>query len=236
MREADSVNASTGRDFAAGFELIVASIDSLPTLPAILWEIQAALQNPRSGSAEISMVIEQDQSLTANILRLANSAYFGSSDRYVSITEAVTRIGLREIENLVSATLVVELFSELGEAMDETDFCCHNLQVAEAASFLTERNLVNRMVNKPFDPKETAIEDLMVRKVVTVPAHATVAYAIHQMSSGGYRHLPIVDPEHRPVGIVSVRDIVDYLAVLFPHKILTQPPDAQKIPPTREGG
>lgn len=102
--------------------------------------------------------------------------------------------------------------------------------------FLTERNLVNRMVNKPFDPKETAIEDLMVRKVVTVPAHATVAYAIHQMSSGGYRHLPIVDPEHRPVGIVSVRDIVDYLAVLFPHKILTQPPDAQKIPPTREGG
>ena len=101
---------------------------------------------------------------------------------------------------------------------------------------LTERDLVNKMVNHPFNPRETTVEQLMVRDVVTVPASATVAYAIHEMASGGYRHLPILDPDRRPVGIVSVRDIVDYLAVIFPHKILTQPPDPEKIPPTREGG
>lgn len=104
------------------------------------------------------------------------------------------------------------------------------------AGILTERDLVNKMVNNPFDPKETTVEQLMVSEVVTVPADATVAYAIHQMSSGGYRHLPLVDRARRPVGIVSVRDIVDYLAVIFPHKILTQPPDPAKIAPTREGG
>ena len=140
MSKDDLVDASTRQDFAAGFESILSSIDSLPTLPAVLWEIQAALQNPRNGSSEIAMVIEQDASLTANILKLANSAYFNSSDRYLFIEEAVARIGLREIENMVSATFVIDLFTQIGEAADATDFCFHSLQVAEAANFLTERN------------------------------------------------------------------------------------------------
>ncbi|MFQ5719429.1 MAG: cyclic nucleotide-binding/CBS domain-containing protein [Acidobacteriota bacterium] len=104
------------------------------------------------------------------------------------------------------------------------------------AGILTERDLVNQMVNNPFDPNETPVEQIMHTKVVTVMPDATVAYAIHRMSSGGYRHLPIIDRENRPVGVVSVRDIADYLAVLFPHKILNQPPDPTKIPATREGG
>ena len=140
MRKTDFIDASTGQDFAAGFEAVLSTIDSLPTLPAILWEIQAALQNPRSGSAEIAMVIEQDPSLTANILRLANSAYFHSSNRYLFIAEAVARIGLREIENMVSATFVIDIFTQIDKSADAIDFCFHSLQVAEAASFLTERS------------------------------------------------------------------------------------------------
>ena len=72
--------------------------------------------------------------------------------------------------------------------------------------------------------------------VVVLSCEDTVARAIHRMSQGGHRRLPIVDDQNRPVGLVSVRDIVDYLAVLFPHKILTLPPGSQKIPTTREGG
>ncbi len=140
MRKSDYIDASKGRDFEAGFEAFLTSITGLPAIPTILWEIQAALHNPRSGAHEIALVIEQDASLTANILRLANSAYFSMGGRYISVTEAVTRIGLREIENLVSATFVIELFGEMGESFDQYDFCIHSLQVAEAANFLTEQN------------------------------------------------------------------------------------------------
>lgn len=101
---------------------------------------------------------------------------------------------------------------------------------------LTERDLLNRMVESPFDPGATALQDLMTREVHALRPHDTVAVAIHRMSQGRHRHLPLVDDRQRPVGLVSVRDIVDYLAVLFPHKILTVPPDPGKIPPTREGG
>lgn len=101
---------------------------------------------------------------------------------------------------------------------------------------LTERDLLNEMVENPFDPKETTLRKMMRTEVVVLRCEDTVARAIHRMSQGGHRRLPIVDDEHRPVGLVSVRDIVDYLAVLFPHKILTLPPGSQKIPTTREGG
>ena len=76
----------------------------------------------------------------------------------------------------------------------------------------------------------------MTRDVLTLRPQDTVAQAIHSMSQGGYRRLPLVDEKRSPVGLVSVRDIVDYLAVLFPHKILTLPPNPAKIPETREGG
>ena len=101
---------------------------------------------------------------------------------------------------------------------------------------LTERDLLNKMVEHPFDPKETSLDKLMRSEVVVLKADDTVARAIHRMSQGGHRRLPIVDDEHRPVGLISVRDIVDYLAVLFPHKILTLPPGSQRIPASREGG
>lgn len=101
---------------------------------------------------------------------------------------------------------------------------------------LTERDLLNEMVEHPFDPKETRISSLMKSDVVVLRGDDMVARAIHRMSQGGHRRLPIVDSERRPVGIISVRDIVDYLAALFPHKILTLPPGRQKIPASREGG
>ena len=106
----------------------------------------------------------------------------------------------------------------------------------QLAGILTERDLLNHMVQEPFDPKETALGDLMTKGVTTLHPDDTVATAIHRMSQGGHRHIPLVDKDFRPVGLVSVRDIVDYLAVLFPHKILTLPPDTRKIPKTREGG
>jgi CBS domain-containing protein len=107
---------------------------------------------------------------------------------------------------------------------------------AKLVGILTERDLLNKMVEHPFDPKQTSLGTLMRSEVVVLHSEDTVARAIHRMSQGGYRRLPIVDDRQRPVGLISVRDIVDYLAVLFPHKILTLPPGSQRSPASREGG
>lgn len=52
----------------------------------------------------------------------------------------------------------------------------------------------------------------MTRDPQTAQMTTTVAFALNMMSHGGYRHLPIVDEEQMPVGIISVKNIVDYIA------------------------
>jgi CBS domain-containing protein len=65
-----------------------------------------------------------------------------------------------------------------------------------------------------------------------------IAYALNKMSVGGFRHIPLVDQHRRPVGIVSVKDIVDYIVDLFPNDVLTVPPDPERAETWRgrEGG
>jgi len=52
-----------------------------------------------------------------------------------------------------------------------------------------------------------------------------IVYALNKMSVGGFRHIPLVDAVGRPVGIVSVKDIVDYIVDFFPNDVLTVPPE-----------
>jgi len=52
-----------------------------------------------------------------------------------------------------------------------------------------------------------------------------IVYALNKMSVGGFRHIPLVDATGRPVGIVSVKDIVDYIVDFFPNDVLTVPPE-----------
>ena len=63
-----------------------------------------------------------------------------------------------------------------------------------------------------------------------------LVYALNQMSVGGYRHIPLLDDEGRPVGVVAMQHIVDYLVSLFPREVLNLPPAPPLgIPQAREG-
>jgi CBS domain-containing protein len=55
------------------------------------------------------------------------------------------------------------------------------------------------------------------------------------MQEGGYRHLPVVNEVGRPVGVLSVKQIVHYLVEHFPTTIYNLPPDPTVIPQEREG-
>jgi CBS domain-containing protein len=52
-----------------------------------------------------------------------------------------------------------------------------------------------------------------------------IVYALNKMSVGGFRHVPLVDAGQRPVGVISVKDIVDYIVDFFPSDVLNVPPD-----------
>jgi CBS domain-containing protein len=63
-----------------------------------------------------------------------------------------------------------------------------------------------------------------------------MTHALNLMSVGGFRHVPLVDEKRRPVGVVSVRDIVNHLVDHFPDKVLNVSPLTDgRFPGSREG-
>jgi CBS domain-containing protein len=81
----------------------------------------------------------------------------------------------------------------------------------------------------------TPVGEVMSREPATIPATATVGQAIRVMSEGFYRHLPIVDSDGKPTGVVAVHGIVHYLVDHFPETVYNLPPDPKAAPKAREG-
>jgi CBS domain-containing protein len=98
----------------------------------------------------------------------------------------------------------------------------------------TERDLLRRVlaVGRPLD---LPLEDSMTPDPVVTHSTESIAAVVRRMEEGGYRHLPVVDAAGKPVGILSVKRIVHYLAEHFPQTIYNLPPDPNTFPVEAEG-
>lgn len=98
---------------------------------------------------------------------------------------------------------------------------------------MTERDALRLMAEGT--DLTTRARDVMSRNPATIRADSTVGEAIRVMSEGGYRHLPIVDANGRPQGVVAVHGIVHYLVDHFPQTVYNLPPDPKASQREREG-
>ena len=93
------------------------------------------------------------------------------------------------------------------------------------SGIFTERDLLNRLALGELDPRTTALRTVMKPSPQTLTLDDEIGYALRLMSHGGYRRVPLVGREGRPAGVVSVRDIVDFITDHFADSILTLPAD-----------
>jgi len=98
---------------------------------------------------------------------------------------------------------------------------------------LTERDALKLMASGA--NLSTPVREVMSREPATISCAATVADAIRVMAEGGFRHLPIVDAQGKPTGVVAVYGIVHYLVDHFPATVYNLPPDPKSAPREREG-
>ena len=106
----------------------------------------------------------------------------------------------------------------------------------EASSVIgvfTERDVLFRIMDGGRNPATLQLEQVMTSDPECLTEDGTVADVLRMMSVGGFRHVPIVDKLRRPVGVVSVRDVVDLLVEAFPAEIVNRGGDRQS---EREGG
>jgi CBS domain-containing protein len=99
---------------------------------------------------------------------------------------------------------------------------------------LTERDLMSRVLAEG-KLLNTPVRVCMTADPVSVHPKDPVSVAVRRMDEGGYRHLPVLDEQGSPVGILSVKRIVHYLAEHFPGTIYNQPPDPGVVQQQREG-
>jgi putative nucleotidyltransferase with HDIG domain len=88
---------------AISLDRIQSCVDALPALPQAVREVMQALQRDDVSVERSVHLIEQDQSLAARTLRVANSAFYGMSGRVGRIGDAVTLLGLRAVSGVLLA-------------------------------------------------------------------------------------------------------------------------------------
>ena len=91
---------------------IVKDGSSLPTLPELYQELTEALQSPNSTADKIAAIIAKDMSISAKVMQLVNSAFFGLSRKIDNIGQAVGLLGAETINNIVLVTQVFGKFDE----------------------------------------------------------------------------------------------------------------------------
>ena len=103
------------------------------------------------------------------------------------------------------------------ESLQDYDIGCVLIVNKEGVitGIFSERDVLMEICLSDIDLEATAISEVMVGDPKTVAITATIAYALHLMSDGGYRHLPLVDEKNKPVGIISVKDILEFIESKF---------------------
>ena len=106
---------------------------------------------------------------------------------------------------------------------------------SKLVGIFTERDVLLRIVDRGKNPATLPLQEVMTADPEVLSVKSSVAHALNKMSLGGFRHIPVVDDEHRPALVVSVRDVVEFLVEAFPREILTIQPDSPSPPRAREG-
>lgn len=126
---------------------LVGQLDALPSMPTLYRELVSALQTPDASLREIGRIIATDVGMTAQVLRLVNSSYFGLCGKITSAERAVAFLGLATVTSLV---LTVGVFRDLDapviERLGLAGLWPHSIAVAMGAKRLAQAETKNSAV------------------------------------------------------------------------------------------
>jgi HD-like signal output (HDOD) protein len=124
-------------------DLVLATPSSFGSYAPLIQEIEGALNSPQCSLSAIGDIIEKDVDLTARLLRFSNSAYCGFSTKLSTVAEAISLIGIQQVQDILTASSVIERFSGLSsDFVSVRSFWQHSLATGIAARLIAlERRL-----------------------------------------------------------------------------------------------
>jgi putative nucleotidyltransferase with HDIG domain len=113
------------------------AIRDLPTLPVIARKVMILADDDTAGPEKLATIISSDQALSARVLSLANSAYYGHRAKISTIKHAMVLIGMNMLKQLSLSVLVCGTIGRDGK--DRTQFWKHSFATATASKMIAKR-------------------------------------------------------------------------------------------------
>ncbi|MBW1900195.1 MAG: HDOD domain-containing protein [Deltaproteobacteria bacterium] len=117
---------------------LLSEVETLPSMPNAAAKVISLLDDPETATSEIENAIKLDAGLTANILKLVNSAYFGLATEVGSIRRAIVLLGLKRLVQIVMTSCVNALLEKqvIGYDLPPGELWRHSIAVSVAAEGL----------------------------------------------------------------------------------------------------
>jgi putative nucleotidyltransferase with HDIG domain len=177
-------------------------VAQLPPLPEVVLATVATLDRGNARLGDVAELLQRDQALTARVLRLANSAFYGVPGRVASVHDAISLIGLRSLRSLVAtAALTEQVPLPRDSSFDPSVFWRHTVAAAFAARFLAAAHALD---------EEMAYTAGLLHDVGRLAlaahfpqAHTTLVQAIRAAGHGGRTlERQLLGTDHAEVGAI----------------------------------
>lgn len=127
---------SESLSFSSADEM-VASVQTVYTLPETFDRLSEAINSPESTMDEIAEILGNDQSMCMRVLELANSAFYGFPAKIETVSNALTLIGAQQIRDLILGTTVIEMFDGIPhELVNMNSFWKHSISAGLNAKII----------------------------------------------------------------------------------------------------
>jgi putative nucleotidyltransferase with HDIG domain len=173
-------------------------VDDLPPLPAVAARVMSMADDANSSALDMAQVLSSDQALTAKLIRISNSAYYGFARKVSTVREAVVVLGMKQVRQVAVGASLMNSFS--GRRVDDDVFDIdlfwgHSVAVAIAAETIAKKTRaarpedaftagilhdIGRLVLRQVMPHE--FRDAVIRAIEGTPLH------IAELETTGYSH------------------------------------------------
>ncbi len=135
---------TTAQDLPVGDKLkkiILDSVETLPPMPQVAMKAQRIASNPDSGIAELARVIETDQAIATQVLKIANSAHYGAMSEVASVQKAGIVLGTKTLLEILTLACSSSLLGDklMGYELDTGDLWMHSLTVAFCSRIIAQK-------------------------------------------------------------------------------------------------
>lgn len=119
---------------------LVSEVEGLFSLPEVYLKIRESIDNPKSSFNDVALIINHDPNVSARILKIANSAFFGFATEINTVTRAIVIMGLAQLHDIVLATSAVKAFKGVSsDLINMKDFWLHSVFCATIARLLARK-------------------------------------------------------------------------------------------------